>query len=260
MLNKPNRSFAMAFTHYILVIFLIQLFFSASHASLSSDEICNFTPYPNLCKTLLPQNNSIDIYDSGRLSIQLSLSTASQILDLINGFLKPIGLLLPKITMFAFQHCQFLLGQNVDLLSDAAAFTKKPNNSLENTEADDVETWLSATITNKQSCLDGLLVTPSNLQVANLITPLISKGSMMCSVSLALFKKGWNPGSGLGNVVSWSMFKIRQKVVVNPDGTGNYTTISCQPDGVISMDLAKSDLLNEEMRRKSQVPLIEMSW
>lgn len=49
---------------------------------------------------------------------------------------------------------------------------------------------------------------------------------MMCSVSLALFKNGWNPGSGAGDFISWSMLKIRQKVVVNPDGTGDYTSIT----------------------------------
>ncbi|XP_009762316.1 pectinesterase-like [Nicotiana sylvestris] len=216
----------MAFTHSLLVCFLLQFFFSASHASLSSDEICSNTPFPNLCKSLLPQNNSIDIYDSGRLSIQISLSTTSQILKSINDFLNPINLLLPKSTSSALQDCKFLLGLNVDLLSNAAALTKKPKDFLENTEADDVVTWLSATITNKQTCLDGLLVAPSILQVSKLITPLISKGSMTCSVSLALFKNGWNPDSILGKVISWSMLKISQKVVVNPDGTGDYTTIN----------------------------------
>lgn len=49
---------------------------------------------------------------------------------------------------------------------------------------------------------------------------------MTCSVSLALFKNGWNPDSILGKVISWSMLKISQKVVVNPDGTGDYTTIN----------------------------------
>ncbi|CAN4111044.1 unnamed protein product [Withania somnifera] len=217
----------MAFTHSILVFVIIQFSFSASHAfDLSSDEICSITPFPNLCKSLLPPNNSIDIYDSGRLSIQLSLSTTRQIINSINDFLNPIGLLLPKSTISALQDCQFLLGLNVDLLSNAATVAKKANNSLEKTEPYDAETWLSATITNKQTCLDGLLAAPSTLQVANLITPLISKGSMMCSVSLALFKKGWNPGSGVGDFISWSMLKIREKVVVNPDGTGNYTTIN----------------------------------
>ncbi|KAK4378891.1 hypothetical protein RND71_000753 [Anisodus tanguticus] len=207
----------MAFTHYILVFFIIRLSFSPSHASLFSDAICSITPYPNLCKTLLPRNNSIDIYDSGRLSIQLSLSTTSQIINSINDFLNPIALLLPKSIISALQDCQFLLGLNIDLLSNAVDVAKKPNNSLENTEADDAETWLSATITNKQTCLDGLQVATSNLQVANLVKPLISK---------ALFKKGWNPGSGVGDVISWSILKIRQKVVVNPDGTGDYTTIN----------------------------------
>lgn len=174
----PNHLFAMAFTHSILVFFMIQFFFSASHAfDLSSDGICSITPFPNLCKTLLPQNNSTDIYDSGRLSIQLSLSTTSQIINSIIDFLNINDLLLPKGTISALQDCQFLLRLNVDLLSNAAGIAKKTNNSLENTEANDGETWLSATITNKQTCLEGLLAAPSVLQVANLITPLISKGT-----------------------------------------------------------------------------------
>ncbi|KAG5626047.1 hypothetical protein H5410_011265 [Solanum commersonii] len=218
----------MAFTHSILVFFIIQSFFTASHAfDLSSDGICSITPFPNLCKTLLPPNNSIDIYDSGRLSIQLSLSTTNQIINSIIDFLNLNYLLLPKSTVSALHDCQYLLRLNVDLLLNAADVAKKTNNSLENSEANDGETWLSATITNKQTCLEGLLdAPPSVLPVANLITPLISKGSMICSVSLALFKKGWNPGSGVGDFISVSMLKIRQKVVVNPDGSGNYTSIN----------------------------------
>ncbi|PHT98981.1 hypothetical protein BC332_32129 [Capsicum chinense] len=113
----------------------------------------------------------------GRLSIQFSLSTTNQIINSINDFLNPIELLLPKSTISALQDCQYLLGLNVDLLSNAAVVAKKPNNSLENTEADNVLARLSATITNKQTCLDGLLAAPSILQAANLITPLISKGT-----------------------------------------------------------------------------------
>lgn len=170
----------MALTHSILVFFLIQSFFSASHAfDLSSDGICNITPFPTLCKTLLPQNNSID---SGRLSIQLSLSTTSQIINSIIDFLNLNDLLLPKTTISALQDCQFLLRLNIDLLSKAADVAKKTNSSLENTEANDAETWLSATITNKQTCLEGLLDAPSVLQVKNLITPLISKGTSCSSL------------------------------------------------------------------------------
>jgi len=177
-ISLDNHFFAMAFTQSILVFFIIQSFFTASHAfALSSDGICSITPFPNLCKTLLPPNNSIDIYDSGRLSIQLSLSTTNQIINSIIDFLNLNYLLLPKSTVSALHDCQYLLRLNVDLLLNAADVAKKTNNSLENSEANDGETWLSATITNKQTCLEGLLDAPSVLPVANLITPLISKGT-----------------------------------------------------------------------------------
>lgn len=113
-------------------------------------------------------------------------------------------------------------------------------------EADELHTLLSATLTNQQTCFDGLqAITSPSIPKNELLTPL-SNGSMLYSVSLAIFKRGWvrntrrgrwfprgKPGFPVvendkklrlypgGNVVN-----VTEKVVVDPSGNGNFTTIS----------------------------------
>lgn len=111
-------------------------------------------------------------------------------------------------------------------------------------EADDLQTSLSAVLTNQQTCLDGLEEVTSTASVRNALSVPLSMGTKLYSISLALFKHGWvdddaedsdndkelpsatrrktlqitstNLGGGL----------VSQMVVVNKNGTGNFTTIS----------------------------------
>ncbi|GMP40104.1 hypothetical protein CsSME_00010675 [Camellia sinensis var. sinensis] len=78
-----------------LSLFLALHFFSPSLAKISSspDGICDSTPYPFFCQSILPNNQSSTMYDYVRFSISYSLETTSNFLSLVNSYLTlPNGL------------------------------------------------------------------------------------------------------------------------------------------------------------------------
>ncbi|KAG9134168.1 hypothetical protein Leryth_019859 [Lithospermum erythrorhizon] len=196
----------------------------------SSDSICNITPYPKFCKSALPQNRSTTIYDCGRLSLQRSLANSRTLLSFINKKLSQ------NRNNLALQDCQSLLSTNLDFLSEAAE-TIKSSNKLAGSRSVDIETVISATLTNIQTCLESLNELSS--PVLNEISPALTNSSMSCSVSLALFKNGFVSDDStkrgrrlldtrrrLLEFTPPSGVNITTLVVVNPDGSGNYTTIN----------------------------------
>ncbi|KAM4115888.1 hypothetical protein ACJW30_02G007800 [Castanea mollissima] len=130
-------------------------------------------------------------------------------------------------------------------------------------QTEDLHTFLSATLTNQETCSDGLQELTSELDSSlknGLLGPL-SNGTKLHSISLALFKHGWlpkiNPESfpwptekkhimfpnmekimkGLSPLklsisgrrllqTTFGNVLVSQTVFVNPDGSGDFTTIN----------------------------------
>ncbi|KAL7205314.1 hypothetical protein ACSBR2_018291 [Camellia fascicularis] len=246
-----------------LSLFLTLHFFSPSLAKISSspDAVCNSTLYPFFCQSMLPNNQSSTIYDYTRFSIRHSLETTSNFLSLVNSYLTlPNGLSQPTIR--ALKDCQSLLGLNMDFLSTTIQSIDSTD-TLQSSQADDTHTLLSAIITNHQTCSDGLqATTPSSSIQNNFLSP-FDNGNKLYSVSLALFKYGYVPKTRKGRWLAEreSMFsknghlglkmssqhrkvyesvsgrkllqtsgggqvKVSNMVIVNKDGSGNFTTIS----------------------------------
>ncbi|CAL5378682.1 unnamed protein product [Camellia sinensis] len=135
--------------------------------------------------------------------------------------------------------------------------------TLQSSQADDTHTLLSAIITNHQTCSDGLqATTPSSSFQNNFLSP-FDNGNNLYSISLVLFKYGYVPKTIKGRWLAEreSMFsksghlglkmsrqlrkvyesvsgrkllqtsgggqvKVNIMVIVNKDGSGNFTTIS----------------------------------
>ncbi|KAL6968545.1 pectinesterase [Sarracenia purpurea var. burkii] len=182
-------------------IFLILLCFSSSLSSpdvdalsnpASAGEICSYTPYPSFCKSVLPNNNSANVYDYGLLSVGKSLSSASKFLSLIDKFLLQPSTLTPG-AIAALQDCRFLAALNLDFLSSISRAVNASAKTLPVMEADEVQTLLSAILTNAQTCLDGVQATASSWSVKNGISTSLANDTKLFSVSLALFTKGWVP-------------------------------------------------------------------
>ena len=219
---------------------------SATYSS-STDTICALTPYPSFCNSSLPSNEKGDIYHYGRLFVRSSLSSSMKLVWLLSRYLQSSSNF-SESTLLALKDCQLLAQLYVDFFSK----TKRSINSTESlgrSKADDLHTLLSSTLTNIETCLDGLNQTTPNPD-DNLLS-LLSDGTKFHSISLSLFKNGWakhrrkertlaetkhSSEQRLFRLISRTGRKLLQSspdnvlviemVVVIPDGSGNYTTIN----------------------------------
>ncbi|XP_043707608.1 probable pectinesterase/pectinesterase inhibitor 20 [Telopea speciosissima] len=252
----------------LLALLLVLFSSSTSLADVSSsipasrDSICKSTPYPYYCRSVLPSNDSSNVYDYSRFSVSKSLSSARKFLSLVNKYLRQKSL--SVMATRALEDCRLLAQLNIDFLLNTSE-TVNSTNIFPTLQAQDVQTFLSAILTNQQTCLDGLQATASAWNVKNgLYTPL-SNTTKLYSVSLALFTKGWvhkknrtHQGRELmysgteidrnGHLAlrmsshhrrlyesfsgrklaqtNQSNVLVRDMVVVSQDGSGNFTTIN----------------------------------
>ncbi|KAL8155549.1 pectinesterase-like [Apium graveolens] len=225
-------------------IFFVLCLFTCSITA-SKETTCNNTPFPKFCKSVIPE--SANIHNHGRYSIQRSISMTNDFLSLVNRYLQSRNTL-PDNTVHALKNCQLLAKLNLDFFSKAVESIRS-SDSIESLKAYDMHTLLSATLTNHQTCVSELdAITSPSIPKNEFLVPL-SNGSMLYSVSLAIFKHGWvnarrgrGRGRGKGRpnpdvVVPQDDGKLRlypggnavnvtQKVVVDPSGNGNFTTIN----------------------------------
>ncbi|OIW12975.1 hypothetical protein TanjilG_15424 [Lupinus angustifolius] len=227
--------------------------------TVSPGTICKSTPDPSYCKSVLPTQNG-SVYDYGRISVKKSISEATKFLNLVNIYLqKSSTISTPEIR--ALQDCKSLAELNLDFLSSSFQTVNKTSSFLQSSQADDIQTLLSAILTNQQTCFDGLQST----SLKNGFSSSISNDTKLFSVSLALFTKGWVPSHknrpstfhptkkhlGFQNgrlplkmssrtraiyesvsnrkllqVTVNNNVMVRDIVVVSQDGSGNFTTIN----------------------------------
>lgn len=220
------------------ISFLIFLCFFSPSKSLSNELICDYTPFPSFCNSMRLQNNFGSIQEYGRFILQQSISSTQNVLSIINGYLQ-LRIGLQEYTFHALEDCQLLTSLNIDFFVKTLE-TIKFADTIDGPTASDLLSLLSATLTNYQTCLDGLeAITPlSSIKIA-LRTPL-SDGNMLNSVALAIFKYGWIPSAREGRILEdrkpldaglklypgGNTVNVSQSVVVNPNGSGDFTTIT----------------------------------
>lgn len=259
----------MASSKYLITasfLILLSLFASLSFAAdtapstpVSSGTICKGTPDPSYCKSVLPNQTSSTVYDYGRFSVRKSLSQARKFATLIDKYLK-IRSTLSVPAVRALEDCQLLAGLNMDFFLNSFNTVNKTSQLLSTLKADDIQTFLSAILTNQQTCLEGIQSVASSWGVKNGISVPLANDTKLYSVSLALFTKGWVPknmkGSG-GRTGKKSGFKngrmpmkmssksraiyeaasrrkleedngvlVNEVVTVSQDGSGNFSTIT----------------------------------
>ncbi|KAA3475086.1 putative pectinesterase/pectinesterase inhibitor 7 [Gossypium australe] len=181
---------------YLLTISLFFLSPSLADASpsdpVSPGTICDSTPYPSYCKSVLP-NRTTNVYGYGRFSIRKSLSQSRKFLDLVNEYLHKYRSSLSISAIRALEDCCYLASLNMDFLLSSIKTVNGTSETLPPVEAEDVQTFLSAILTNQQTCLDGIQSTASARGIRENITVPMSNDTKLYSVSLALFTKGWAP-------------------------------------------------------------------
>ncbi|KAL5713150.1 pectinesterase [Ranunculus cassubicifolius] len=189
-------------TNFIFLSFLLLAFIISScladvnHTTpattpVAPNVVCNATLYPKFCKSVLPHahNETSDIREYSRFSVRRSLSAARKFLSLIEKYLRRRSKL-SETAIRALEACHLLAGLNIDFLASTMQ-TLNSTKPLLMADTDDLQTLLSAIVTNIDTCSDGIKSTASSWSLKNgLYTPL-SNGTKLFSVSLSLFSRGW---------------------------------------------------------------------
>ncbi|KAJ0980633.1 hypothetical protein J5N97_008888 [Dioscorea zingiberensis] len=222
-----------------MITLLLLLLFTSSSTSLitlqpstpiSPTTACNTTLDPKFCKSLLPPNTSSNLFDYTRFSIAKSLSNAYTFLNTLNSYLSNPSTTLSQPSIRALQDCKLLSELNIDYLLSSSSTCNSTTNLLD-PQTDQVQTLLSALLANLQTCLDGLQETSTVLPLIS--QPLSNGSTKLYSLSLALFSHTWSPKKKVINSIKGrrllqdlNSVVIKEKVVVNKDGSGDFVTIS----------------------------------
>ncbi|CAI9288703.1 unnamed protein product [Lactuca saligna] len=189
------KSPLMASSLYICTSFLIlALFLSPTSSAVvpsANSSVCQYTRYPSFCRSSLPINNSsANVYDYGRFSVRKSISAAHKFSSLIDKYLSGSSSLTTG-AIHALQDCQYLAGVNIDFLTTAFQTVDKSQTALSTMKSQDIQTMLSAILTNTQTCIDGLQATAASWSSKNGILAPLANDNKLYSVSLSLFNRGW---------------------------------------------------------------------
>lgn len=235
----------------LFVLYFLCIFSNVASLASSTDDICNLTPHPTFCKSNSPSNYSQgDIHEYGRFFSNKSYSSSKNFHSLVSKYLKSPSNF-SESTLLALQDCYLIGDLNIDLW----AKTRKninSTNTLSTSKAEYFLTLISATLTNLDTCLDSLQQTTSSSTLDEDLLSHLSNGTKFYSISLAMFKKGWASNINTErklletNSYKWEQrlyeligrrgrkllqsapdnVNVSQIVVVNPDGSGNYTSIN----------------------------------
>ncbi|GAA0146914.1 esterase [Lithospermum erythrorhizon] len=213
---------------------------------ISPELVCSFTPFPKFCISELKPKGLANIYDHARHAVHHSYSATRNFHATIRNYLNTPDTLSHN-TIYALQDCLFLSRLNEDFLEKTDKMINSTN-ALQSMEVEDVQTYLSATITNHETCSDGLKDNADkDSNIRNVVRSAVVDGSRSHSVSLALFLHGWGKNvkhTTLGRFLTEEQDKlvtkgnrttpqttykekvIRERVVVNPNGSADFTAIS----------------------------------
>ncbi|KAM0050626.1 putative pectinesterase [Helianthus debilis subsp. tardiflorus] len=170
---------------------LLSTTFSAVQPPSSAATICQYTPYPSFCRSTIPINNSTaNVHDYGRFSVRKSISAALKFSALIDKYLRRSSVLTTG-AIRALQDCQYLAGVNVDFLQNTFQTVDKTQTALSTMKSEDIQTMLSAILTNTQTCIDGIQATASSWSSKNGVLAPLANDNKLYSVSLSLFNRGW---------------------------------------------------------------------
>lgn len=205
-MSSNNHNIKLFFMAHFMIFFLFLSFFQSYANDNSPSIICKNTPFPNFCKSMLPTTgNYSNIYDYGRFSVHKSLSTVHKFISLVQKYPRR-SKNLTILAIRALEDCHFLADLNIDYLSTTFKTVNQTSKILPILEAEDLQTLLSAILTNTETCLDGLQEINSTSfdpwSLRNDILTHLINDTKLHSVSLALFTKGWVPKDKKGTKIT----------------------------------------------------------
>ncbi|KAG2272704.1 hypothetical protein Bca52824_067259 [Brassica carinata] len=159
-------------------------FASATLALTSLEALCDVTPHPPVCKSVLPVGSPGSVSGFASIVILKSLEASRHLLASLNQHHSTSGPL---------DDCQLLAGLTVDQLTRVNVIKETVPGT---TEVNDILTLLSAALTNYETCLGSFHdVTGESsenfVKDHHDILTRVSEGIKLISVSLALSKNAW---------------------------------------------------------------------
>ncbi|THU67317.1 hypothetical protein C4D60_Mb05t23370 [Musa balbisiana] len=212
------------------------------HAAAAADH-CDGTLYPELCVStlsVLPDLHSKSLPEVICATINATEAAVRSSAKNCTNYLNRRGYNLDGRQRLAIDDCLDLFSQTLDELRAASAGLT----SGASAHVDDVQTVLSAAITNQYTCLDGFSYVGKGGGYGSVIKRRLYHVSHLVSNSLAMVKKiqrRREPPDGNGKVADgfpdWVSVKDRRllqapsnsttpNLIVAKDGSGNFTTIS----------------------------------
>ncbi|MED6113008.1 hypothetical protein PIB30_067030 [Stylosanthes scabra] len=223
-------------TSFFALLFSIFIFLSPS---LAEDDLtfspCNLTPHPTFCNATLPSHNILSVHDQCRFFLNQSLAITKTVLELVSSYLRDRWMTIPVSTLHAIEDCVNFAELNIDFLSIVlGAAERTAANSFQNHY--DTQTLLSAVLTNLQTCIDGFHEVTPYPKINGDLSSVLTNAYKLYSVSLALFTQGWVKNAASTNAEDKKtttvdldgdqVLVVQEKVVVNPDESGDFTTIN----------------------------------
>lgn len=221
-----------------IVSLFITLFISPSLASLisSPNNTCNLTPFPSFCLSILP-SQYLSIDDQTIFFLQQSLTITQNNIQSISSFFNQSTF--PFSTLLVLQDCLNLAELNTDFLSIVLQ-ALETNTTMSSNQANHLQTLLSAVLTNHQTCLDGFPEVNPFPKISTTLSNSLSDVNKLYKITLQFFtlRRTQTIIARLTNQItittnnrkllqtSVDNVMVRQKVVVNPDGSGDFITIN----------------------------------
>ncbi|XP_027353312.1 pectinesterase 3-like [Abrus precatorius] len=205
--------------------------------------VCNVTQYPNSCFSSissLPNTNTMDPTHLFNLSLRVATNALSNLSPYLSNLQRNAS---DSRLQKAIHVCEMLLQDAISRFNDSISSLVGAQDLLPATKVNDIQTWLSAAITDQDTCLDALQELNSsdaNAILYDLKTDM-KNSTEFASNSLAIVTKILGLLSNfnatvhrrlLGGFPEWMDRRLLQEshvtadAVVAKDGSGQYSTIT----------------------------------
>ncbi|KEH17170.1 putative pectinesterase [Medicago truncatula] len=141
-------------------------------------SICNITRFRNSCFTALSSSSQNLTNPKTILKISI-LASINQLTELASS-------LKANSKGNAFGDCNEQIGDAVSRLNDSMSVVTNGAVTLTDGEVNDIQTWVSAALTDQQTCVDGLEEVGVSLESAGKVKNLMEKSNEYVSNSLAI--------------------------------------------------------------------------
>ncbi|XP_068659388.1 pectinesterase 1 [Aristolochia californica] len=222
---------------------------TSTSPSTSIKAVCGVTQYQDVCVSSLSSVESSDKGDPEQL-FKLSMKVAVDELTRISSIPQTLKTKAnAKMVRDALGDCEILIEDAIDQLNSSMALFSPGSEDgkiLSKRKINDLRTWLSAALTDHETCLDGL--GDVSAEMRNIMSSYIKNSTQFTSNSLAIATKIISILEELDISLhrkllstTWLSGKYRRllqaeqpeaNVTVAQDGSGNFTTIKAAVEAV----------------------------